>query len=61
MMDSDATIVTVVAARQVQEAVIDLRCASLRSLALCRDIIDRLGEPRPGEIARDTIAEPSNQ
>ena len=60
-MDSEATIVTVVDARQVHEAVIDLRCASLRSLALCRDIIDRLGEPRPGEIARADINEPSNQ
>jgi hypothetical protein len=56
-MTAAAVITIHVDRRAVREAVIDLRCASLRSLALCRDIIDRLGAPRPGEIARDTITE----
>jgi hypothetical protein len=50
-MNSDAatlvnTFLTVVDARQLREDVIDLRAATLRSIALCRDILDRL-EPQP--------------
>jgi hypothetical protein len=60
-MTADAVVTIHVDRRAVREAVIDLRCASLRSLALCRDIIDRLGAPRPGEIVPGAVTEPSNQ
>ena len=45
-MSSDATIVTVVNARQVRDAVISLRVETVRALARCRDMLDRM-EPRP--------------
>jgi hypothetical protein len=53
-MHSDGIITVQVDARHVREAILDLRCASLRSLALCRDIIDRLAE------RRDPVPEVSN-
>jgi hypothetical protein len=56
-MTADAVITIHVDRRAVREAVLDLRCASLRSLALCRDIADRLAGPQPAERVPDTITE----
>jgi len=46
-MQPDSDTITFTADRRaVRDAAIDLRAATLRSIALCRDILDRL-EPRP--------------
>ena len=45
------TITITVSAAALRDAALDLRIATLRSLALCRDILDRLADRR--EPARE--------
>jgi hypothetical protein len=49
-MNSDRVLVDI---RQVRDGVLDLRAATLRSIALCRDILDRIdGDDRAPEQER---------
>jgi hypothetical protein len=44
------TIVTVVDIRQVHDAVLSLRCATIRAIAAVNDVLDRMAPPSPVEV-----------
>jgi hypothetical protein len=47
---SDFLIVTVVDMHQVRDAVLFLRCATIRAIAAAKDVLDRMAPPSPAEV-----------